>query len=229
MFSRVTMILAFIVGVCGTAAAQGRMAPAPIYNWTGFYAGAFGGYAWGKFGANPEHFASTTDIKDDGTMAGLQGGYRHQFINNFVIGGELMLPLYMTKGTARDIANPAITYEAKLNWAFLANAQLGYAYGRFLPYVFVGGGWTNVTGTTFNVSKAGVFALGQSDSVTVTHRALIAGFGLNYAVTDKFGLGLRYTYIDLSKENYEMAWNAPPPNPFWWNASTLFVTAEYRF
>ena len=225
MIKHIAASLAFVVAACGAAVAQ----PVPAYNWTGFYAGAFGGYAWGSVSGGPGAFSNTTDIKDDGTMAGLQGGYRRQFMNNVVFGAELILPLYITKGTSRDITNPAITYEAKPNWAVFGDLQLGYAYGRFLPYVFVGGGWTNVTGTTFNVSPAGVFALGQSDSANATHRVLIAGAGLNYAVTDNIALGLRYTYIDLSKENYEMAWNAPPPNPFWWRASMLFVTAEYRF
>ncbi len=55
-----------------------KAAPAPVYNWTGFYVGAHVGYGWASSGLG--------DL--DGFLGGVQAGYNWQFSRNWVFGIE---------------------------------------------------------------------------------------------------------------------------------------------
>ena len=54
-------------------------APAPVYNWTGFYVGASAGYGWGTATAST---SSAFNISPDGGLVGGQIGYNYQLPNN---------------------------------------------------------------------------------------------------------------------------------------------------
>ena len=59
---------------------------APIWNWTGFYVGANGGYSFGNW--SNSGFASTSSPNVDGWLGGLQAGYNWQLNSTWVIGLE---------------------------------------------------------------------------------------------------------------------------------------------
>src|SRR5215470_13904893 len=55
-----------------------KAAPAPLFNWTGFYAGAHGGYGWGD----------AENLNPQGGFGGGQIGYNWQYAPNWVAGLE---------------------------------------------------------------------------------------------------------------------------------------------
>ena len=96
--------------------------------------------------------------KENGTSYGAFVGYRHQFSNNVVVGGEL-------------------SYFDGDSDAKMAEVQGGYAVGRALPYIAAG---------YAEVSKGSW----KSDGAAVS-------LGLDYAVTDSWIVGAKYTHFDL--------------------------------
>lgn len=65
--------------------APSYLSPAPIYNWTGFYIGAHGGYGWSNFSGDGTFGPGSATAK--GFLGGGQLGYNYQ-IGQFVIGAE---------------------------------------------------------------------------------------------------------------------------------------------
>ena len=95
------LISAAVIGISAGAANAADMsrpvykaAPmeAPGFNWTGFYLGAVGGYAWGDADANPTGILgaigfSPMRTEPDGWLAGGTVGYNYQQ-GNLVLGTE---------------------------------------------------------------------------------------------------------------------------------------------
>src|SRR5260221_10489477 len=55
-----------------------KAAPAPLFNWTGFYVGGHGGYGWGD----------DANLKPQGWFGGGQGGYNWQKPPDWGFGGQ---------------------------------------------------------------------------------------------------------------------------------------------
>jgi opacity protein-like surface antigen len=200
--------------------------PAPMvldYNWTGFYLGGFVGYLSGRLEGPPLHVTDARNLEDDGWTAGLLAGYRYQFPNRFVLGLQLTVPLWAEKGTATSFGFPGTTYEVETNYAILGNVQLGYAFGRWLPFVQGGVGFANVTSRVFNFVPAVL-------EVEQDHTLWTVGAGLDYAVTNNFIVGARYTYVDVVRENHTNLQNAAfPPTDFGLTGHGVGFTLAYRF
>jgi len=206
------------------------------FDWTGFFVGAYGAHNWGDLDIAQEHRATTGNFDENLWEAGVFGGYRKQLSNRMVIGAELMVPLYQEKGTAEDKVfypapeyKPPVKYEAEGNWGVFVKGQVGRAYKRTLPFLEIGVGLVNATGRTLNVDDSDEYDPGATQSDTNTHFAFLAGVGVDHAVTDHLILGIRYNYIHLSNEHYEMPWNDPPPNSFGASAHKVLATLSYKF
>jgi opacity protein-like surface antigen len=80
----------------------------------------------------------------------------------------------------------------------IPQVQLGYALGRYLPYFGVGvgvadlkGGFTTAAGTSF--------------SDTQLSPVVDLSFGVDYALTDNWIIGVRYDHLDFEQHNYTFA------------------------
>jgi opacity protein-like surface antigen len=206
-------------------------AQAETANWDGFYAGPFVGYVDGKLATNPDHASTTGNYDDNGVMAGIVGGYRKQMDNNIVIGGELIVPLYMEKGTAVDLVffPGQIIYEAKPKLGVLASVQVGYATGKALPYVFGAVGFARVEGRTLNVDLQENLSPGfvQKDSATPVVWQL--GAGLDVQASESLVIGGRIAFFKVERADYTMPWNSPGPNKFGMSSALGQVSVTYRF
>jgi outer membrane immunogenic protein len=84
------------------------MAPAPIYDWTGFYIGLNGGYSFGRsasdFTTPVGTFSSTQDL--NGWVFGGQIGYNWEFSHNWLFGLEADIQGTGQKG---DVTVPGFT------------------------------------------------------------------------------------------------------------------------
>ncbi|HWR83093.1 MAG TPA: outer membrane beta-barrel protein [Candidatus Deferrimicrobium sp.] len=201
-------------------------------DWKGWYAGAFGGYVSGELNSNdPSHKESTGDYNDDGPMAGVSFGYHRQFSNGWIGGIEIMVPLYMQKGTAVDkqYFPDTVTYEASYRYGLLLAAKWGRGYGKALPYAFGALGFTNVVGKTFNVDLSENYAPGFEQSAAATHFLWQLGAGADYQVSEVVFLGARVAAFIGARADHTMPWNEPGPNEFGYKAVLVQLNGGYRF
>lgn len=199
VFSRVAVAIGGILFAASTAqAADVRLArPAavyesPYYNWSGFYAGVFGGGAHGlwtiDFYRNNNH--GHAEEGADGLSFGAYGGYNYQFANRFVIGGELDLG----KSTA-SVQNEIFDNDhslAKFGVFGSARLRIGYAFDRMLLFATVGVGVANLSNNIQKGRNAGEEVVWE-DQVKA---GVTASAGVEYAFTQNWVGRGEYVYTD---------------------------------
>jgi outer membrane immunogenic protein len=157
------------------------------YNWTGFYAGIYGGYG---FGTSDWSAVPTASNKPKGALFGGTLGYNYQ-VGSAVWGIEGDFGWSGVKGSATCAG--AFTCETANPWLGTIRGRIGYAFDRFLPYITAGGAYGNVKATT---SIAGLSASTSKDQFGWT-----AGAGLEYAFLGNWSAKLEYLYVDLGSAN----------------------------
>lgn len=203
--------------------------PADTTKW---YAGAFGGYVSGKLNSNdPSHEASTGDYNDDSPMFGIFVGYQDHFDNNWMWGSELVIPLYMEKGTAVDkqYFPDLVKYEATYRYAVYLTGKWGYKLDETLAYLFGSVGFVNVNGKTLNVDLNEQYSPGFEQSAAATHFVWQLGGGVDYNVNNDIFIGARVGAFIGERADHTMPWNEPGPNLFGYNALLLQFNLGYRF
>jgi len=154
----------------------------PGYNWTGFYAGINGGYGFGR-----SDFSSPFASGSFDTSGGLVGGtlgYNYQ-MGQAVFGIEGDIDASWIKG---DTACGGLSCEVKNNWLGTVRGRLGYAAGRFMPYVTGGGAFGDI--------KTSVSGIG---SATETKAGWTVGGGVEAALSGPWSAKLEYLYVDLGR------------------------------
>ena len=221
----------FIVSLTILLSAQQAFAGGSIV-WTGWYAGVFGAFISGEMTSNdPTHFESTGDFDDDGPMAGIFAGYNYTFDNDWVAGGEVILPLYMQKGTAVDKVwfPDLVTYEASYNFGLFISGKWGRNLGKSLPYAFGAIGITSVNGRTYNVDFEENYSPGFVQESKATHFVWQLGAGFDYQVSEKIILGGRIAAFIGGKADHTVPWNEPGPNMFGYKSVLFQVNVAYKF
>jgi hypothetical protein len=200
-------------------------------NWSGWRVGAFGGNLWGKVNSNdPTHEQTTGDYKDDGGIAGVYGGWRHQNAKNLVVGLELNVPFYVFTGSAVDtVYFPGLVkYEAKSKAGAFLGVNVGKAMGKALPYLHGAIGFARIDGRTLNVDDNDAYSPGFVQSATATHLMWQAGGGLDYQLGAKWLAGVRVVAFIGDRADHTMSWNEPGPNEFGYKATLLQFNVGYR-
>jgi outer membrane immunogenic protein len=186
-------LLASVVGLAllsGSAIAadlpilEAPIAPVPqAFSWTGFYAGAAGGYSFGEAEVNIGE-PSDRNFDVDGWTIGAFAGFNYQVWRSFVTGIEADIEWADIQG---DESVPGGTVGAELNWQGSIRGRLGYAIDRALVY-----------GT-------GGFVLADIDTEVPfsggddgTEWGWTLGAGLDFAVTEKIFVRGEYRYTNLS-------------------------------
>ena len=155
--------------------------PAPVYNWTGFYIGANGGYGWS--GASVTVGGVTVDGGDlKGPFAGGQIGYNYQS-GMFVFGVEVDGQWASIK---EFFTVPPLTFTDKITYFFTARGRLGVAAQNILFYGT--GGYAHV-GAKSEVTN-GVATL----SISGDRGGWTAGGGAEFGFGNA-SLKLEYLYI----------------------------------
>jgi outer membrane immunogenic protein len=195
-------LAAVIVGG-GVAGAADLAVKAPVYkapvvvapsNWTGFYIGGQGGFAWGQ----SEHYdplgnsSGLYDIK--GGFGGATVGYNWQ-IYNWVIGLEDDISASDIKAAVNSsrptwtciLPNGCVT---DIKWFGTARGRLGYAYDQLLLYGTGGAAFGRV-----HSSEPAPGLDSSSDRVGWT-----AGGGLEYGFTPHWSAKVEYLHVDLGRD-----------------------------
>lgn len=193
-------------------------APAPVYyNWSGFYAGVQGGYAWGDrditvpgFPAPPA--ARKFSYDSDGWLLGGQVGVNWQ-MGQWVLGAEADLAWTGVDGrlTPAAAALPGNVTGASeshdMKWLGTLRGRLGFAVDSFLFYGTGGLAFAKIDGTA--VFRTGGTTFGASDSNT--HTGWTLGAGVEAGLTENISVKAEYLYVDLGSKNYHYAFGGGMP------------------
>jgi outer membrane immunogenic protein len=194
--------------------------PAPVVDWTGFYAGVHGGWAWadtkGEYLDNDANFdcfeensdfgaGCAADIKADGPFVGGQVGFNLQLGGGFVLGAEgdyAGMGLHDDEIQGDPTENPpgpADTWlsESDLEIDQLASirARIGFAMDDFMPFITGGYAWAHAE-RKVNNDFVGIL------SDENWHEGWTIGGGLEYLVSEHWSVKAEYRYYDFGSETY---------------------------
>jgi outer membrane immunogenic protein len=212
-------LLAFTATVAVAADLPRQMparAPAfvPIgYNWTGFYLGINGGYAWGRSGW--DGFGSGSSPR--GGMVGATAGYNWQAMGSpWVFGLEGDIDWTNIKATFTDINCP-FGCQTKNTWLGTVRGRIGYAWDRVMPYVTGGLAVGDV-----EANQVG-FA-----SVRETKLGWAVGGGIEAALAGNWTAKVEYLHVDLGNVNCG-ALTCFVPSRVGFHADEVRAGVNYRF
>ena len=167
---------------------------APVYNWTGFYAGVHAGAVIGQGKVDSTKFSGA------GFLGGVHAGYNAQFDGGWVVGLETDLDYSSFSKKKNVLVGPvggplvATRAEFKNEWQGSTRARFGYAFDNILPYITGGVAYGNE-----KVSIAGV------GSKTSTRVGWTAGAGVEYAIDQNWIVRGEARYVDLGSKNLTIA------------------------
>jgi outer membrane immunogenic protein len=201
-----------------------QVAPAPppgCFDWSGGYVGGFGGY---KFSVVNQNLTLTGDwlefpdvralvenrgsgnLDNDGGELGGLVGYNWQS-NCWVLGLEAS-GAYLWARDSHDSGDFDIRFGEeefdthvssafKTHYLFTFGPRLGYAFGRWLPYV-TGGLAVGDLDYEHHIIFTGDAPGNQEGAQDrTTNAGWMVGGGLQYALTDHWSVRVQYQYIDL--------------------------------
>lgn len=164
------------------------MVAEPLYNWTGFYVGAFGGYGWGNHDRiNDTGFANS--YSSSGGIAGGLAGYNWQ-INKFVVGVEGDLAWADIKGDDNFVGGTRD--QTTLRWVGTIRGRAGFALNKWLLFGTAGYAY----GDQRHVNTDLVVGV---DSFTSGTSGWTAGAGVEYAFTPNWIGKAEYRYYDFNR------------------------------
>jgi outer membrane immunogenic protein len=184
--------------------------PPPEFSWTGFYLGVHAGggldhfaFPFDIFVPAPGGFLkSTSGITASGPIGGLQAGFNYELPYFHIVAGiEIdnsasgIRGQTTVNGTLVSGAPATATFGSKFEDFGTARVRLGYAWGRFLPYLT--GGFTYGTiETLYSVATPGFFNAGSSTATRsgVFPHVGAVGIGAEYAVAPNFTVKVEYLY-----------------------------------
>lgn len=173
---------------------------APLFTWTGFYAGVNAGYGFGGYrGPGGNNFGNANGGVIGGTL-----GYNYQ-AGNIVFGAEGDWDFNGTKSTRAipglgTLAGVA-TSQAQINNMLTARGRIGYAADRALLFVTGGYAGANLKGTITDPTIPATF----SNSSWRNGYAL--GGGIEYAFTRNISAKAEYLYTSFgSKTEFAAPW-----------------------
>jgi outer membrane immunogenic protein len=198
-----------------------------MYDWTGFYIGANGGYGsnracWGSFGNGliPDGCNSKS-----GGLFGGQGGYRWQ-LGEVVFGVEAEGDWANLRGSLPSQLLPGGTDSAKVTSVGLFTGQVGYAMNSALLYLKGGGAVANNNFTVQNAAGIGLF------SATSHKLGATVGVGLEYGFTPNWSAGIEYDHVMMGSSNNSFsvpAGAAAVGNTISQNIEMVTLRLNYKF
>jgi outer membrane immunogenic protein len=185
-----------------------KMPPIPALapqNWTGFYLGIQGGYAFGKdrlheyFTANGASTGLEFHYDVKGWLGGAHLGYNKQF-GNIVAGVEADIELARLRGGFFDPPapplNPGGSGTTEIDWQGSLRGRLGYAFDSLLVYGTVGLAFAKIDHLYSNQTTQVYEATGK------LRTGWTAGFGLEYSLTPSMTTRIEYRYTEISDYFY---------------------------
>jgi outer membrane immunogenic protein len=178
---------------------------ATIYDWSGFYIGANGGWgtshnSWTRTndvlaGPLSPGFAEGSHDADGGTAGG-QIGYRWQS-QAFVFGLEAQGNWADFTGSNVSIIDATVTNRSKIDAFGLFTGQVGYAINNVLLYAKGGA-------AVVDNKYEGIFGGVVTDRVNTTQWGGTVGAGVEFGFAPNWSAGVEYDHIFMGKNNYTL-------------------------
>jgi outer membrane immunogenic protein len=172
--------------------------PVAVYDWSGFYVGANGG--WGSshkcwdLTTPAGTFVLAEGCHDaTGGVAGGQVGYRWQS-SAFVFGLEAQGDWADLRGSNISLFIPAFTNHSKIDAFGLFTGQVGYAWNNVLAYVK---GGAAVTSDRYNGLLGGV----TFDSASETRWGGAVGVGIEVGFAPGWSVAVEYDHLFMGSRN----------------------------
>jgi outer membrane immunogenic protein len=168
---------------------------AAIYDWSGFYIGANGG--WGTSRDNRTNDTLGLGSYDaGGGVAGGQLGYRWQ-AGSWVFGLEAQGDWADLDGNTQNLGNPLNHLHSRMDAFGLFTGQVGYAWNNALFYVK---GGAAVTDRKFDFVSNATGIIGATSGFS-TRWGGTAGVGLEYGFAPNWSAAIEYDHIFESRHN----------------------------
>ncbi|MDB5616453.1 outer membrane beta-barrel protein [Tardiphaga sp.] len=209
--------VAFAALGTATSAFAADLAPRPytkappmmvaVYDWTGFYIGANGGYAsarknWNYLGPLAPGDEGSHDA--DGGVFGGQIGYNWQSAS-WVFGLEAQGDWADLTGSNVSNRFPLFTNRSKVDALGLFTGRVGYAWNNTMLYVKGGAAVANDKYNYFPTAT-GV----TTNSASETRWGATVGVGLEYGFTPNWSFGVEYDHIFMGRRDIAFT---PGPAP----------------
>src|SRR5258708_39866752 len=207
-------------GAADLAARPYPKAPPPpvalVYDWSGFYIGANGGWGssrkcWDFTTPAGAFFANEGCHDATGGTAGGQIGYRWQ-ASTWVFGVEAQGNWADFKGSNQSLFTPAFTNQSRIDAFGLFTGQVGYAANNALFYLK---GGAAVTGDRFRSlsSVTGAVVATTNDD---TRWGGVVGVGVEYGFAPNWSAAIEYDHMFMQDKTYTFLNNgvAGVPGPF---------------
>lgn len=166
--------------------------PAPVSDWSGFYAGVNAGYGWGTQIREAVGGGTEFETDSDGFQFGGQAGYNMD-LGGFVVGAEADLQ-WSKVGYTEDI--PGIgSFESAIDYYGTIRGRAGMAFGPVMPFVTAG----------FAAGRGSASITQDNNVVTsqsANHIGWTVGGGLEAKATDQISIKAEYLYVDLGTQTY---------------------------
>ena len=192
-----------MAGAAGSAAAADLPARLPVkalppavqlFSWTGCYAGAQAGKAWG----DTRNVTAGVTADTDGWLAGGQIGCDHQFAPNWVVGVEGMAAWMDMDGRSDPFfsGKNVFRFSTQTNWIASATARIGFSVDRWLIYAKGGAAWSD---HDYRVLGSSTDRRG-SDTVS----GWTWGVGLEWAFAPNWSTKLEYNQYDFDRNSVRL-------------------------
>lgn len=187
------------------------ISPVSAYEWTGFYVGLNGGFAFGNgdqdITVDSLGFLDTDGaaISTRGAFLGGTAGFNYQ-MDELVFGVEGDLNWADISGYTNPDGDPGNDgYQTSVDWTGTLRGRLGYAVDSFLLYGTAGVAVAGI-GIENGDVDANVFDPGTGTASTnLTGVGYVVGAGVEVAVVDNVSVKAEYNYYDFGT----MAFTAP--------------------
>jgi outer membrane immunogenic protein len=182
--------------------APSKYVQVPVYNWTGFYAGAHLGFGHGRTQVSSLAGLGSVSANTKGFLGGGQIGY-NLHTGKVVFGIEADISAADIDGsvTGVDSTGDVRTSTARIGWTSLLTGRLGYAAGQWLPYIKGGAAWGGTSLSIHNLTDR-TYA-----STNKTRSGWTIGAGVEYALAPQWTLRAQYDYVDLGRKNLTLVDN----------------------
>jgi outer membrane immunogenic protein len=185
---------------------------APIYNWSGFYIGANGGWGssrncWDLVDGAGAFIGAEGCHDSSGGTAGGQIGYRWQN-GTFVVGVEGQGNWADFKGSNGSVLFPGLfTNQTKIDAFGTISGQVGWAWNNVLFYAKGGAAVTSNRYRTFFTPTGELTGVGNDD----TRWGGVAGVGFEYGFAPNWSAGIEYNHLFMQDKTVTLT--AVPTGP----------------
>jgi outer membrane immunogenic protein len=204
------------------------LAPTSAYDWSGFYAGANGGWGssrncWDVRIPATGVTASEGCHDADGGVAGGQLGFNLQ-AGAFVFGAEVQTDWADLRGSNVSAQFVGTTNRSRIDSFGLITGRIGYAWNNALLYVKGGGAFTH---DRYDYRPTG--AASPLGTTSETRWGGAAGVGLEYGFAPSWSVAVEYDHLFMGRGDVRFVTSVIPLESIQQDADIVTARINYRW